>query len=97
MIKKSRIPEISNDRLDHTDPDLSSSGDKEEKRAQAFIKGREQTQAFQIRMSYSKWEYLKKICFEKNCSLNKIINDSIDQYLNFIRDEEALKSIREKF
>ena len=96
MIKKSRIPSITDGRLDHSDPDLSISNGKEDKRALSFIKGREPTQAFQIRMAHSKWEFLKKICFHKNHSLNKLINDAIDEHLKFYKEEEELKKIRDE-
>jgi len=96
MIKKSRIPSITDGRLDHSDPDLSIRSGKEEQRALSFIKGREPTQAFQIRMAHSKWELLKKICFDKKHSLNKLINDAIDEHLKFHKEEEELKKIRDE-
>lgn len=89
-IKKSRIPTISPERLDKSSGNTNLDTSKEDRRAKAYIKGREFVQTTTIRMPQTVWEKLKLINYISKISLNDLLLKSISCYLS---SDEARKYI----
>lgn len=80
--KRNRIPSISPERLDTSHADNTISNTREEQKTLAFLKGREVTQPFTIRIPKVVYQELRKIAFDKNIKINQIIVSLIKEYTN---------------
>ena len=77
---KNRIPVISPERIDTQPLNTVVGNTKEEKLAYAFLKGKEPTQPFTIRMPIVVYQELRQIAFNKNEKINQIIISLIREY-----------------
>lgn len=80
--KRNKIPSISLERLDTSDANPIIGNSREEQKAQAFLKGKEITQPFTIRIPIGLYTDLRKLAFEKNGKMNPIIINLIKDYIN---------------
>lgn len=80
--KRNKIPSISLERLDTSDANTIIGNTREEQKAQAFLKGKEITQPFTIRIPMGLYKDLRKLAFEKNEKINPIIINLIKGYIN---------------
>jgi predicted HicB family RNase H-like nuclease len=80
--KRNKIPAISPERLDTTECDASVGSTREEQKALAFLKGKEVTQPFTIRIPTSLYQELRKAAFDKNIKINQIIVGLIKNYIS---------------
>ena len=80
--KRNKIPSISLERLDTSDANTIIGNTREEQKAQAFLKGKEITQPFTIRIPMGLYTDLRKLAFEKNEKINPIIINLIKVYVN---------------
>jgi macrodomain Ter protein organizer (MatP/YcbG family) len=76
-----RIPTISSDRLNKEPVNTDLSTTIEDRKAKAFIKNREPTQATSLRLPESIWSKLRDLSFITRKSLNGHIIDAISFYL----------------
>lgn len=79
--KKNRIPIVSTERL-NSSIDTSIGVTKEERLAYAFVKGKEATQPFTIRIPIDVHKKLRKIAFDQNEKINQIVVNLIKEYIN---------------
>lgn len=77
---KNRIPIISPERINNEPLNTLIGSTKEEKTAYAFLKGKEQTQPFTIRIPIKVYQELRQIAFDKNEKINQIIISLIRGY-----------------
>ncbi len=68
-----KIPEISKERIDKSEADTSPGTTKADKKAHAFIKGKEVTQAFEIRLPKSLHKFLRHYAVDNETTMNKAI------------------------
>jgi len=87
---KSRIPAISSDRLSSEPGNLNVGSTKEDFRAKAFIKGREPIRITTIRLKEKQWESLKTLSFMTSKSLNSLLLEAIEVYLNNALNKKLL-------
>lgn len=80
--KRNKIPSISLERLDTSDANTIIGNTREEQKAQAFLKGKEITQPFTIRIPMGLYTDLRTLAFEKNEKINPIIINLIKGYIN---------------
>lgn len=79
--KRNKIPSISPERLDHSNGSAVVGSSREEQKAHAFLKGKEATQPFTIRIPAAEYQDLRKIAFDKNLKINQIIIGLIKDYI----------------
>lgn len=85
MEKKNKIPVISEERLSFASKVNSTS---QESIVQAFLKGKEPIQAITIRFPITMYKQLKRVAFDKEDKMNRIIVNIVGEYL----DKEKLKT-----
>lgn len=78
---KRKIPTISPDRIDDTPADASVGGSKTDKRAHAFMKGKEPAQPLTIRLPEPLYQELRTLAFNTNDKLNQIIVRALREHL----------------
>lgn len=78
--KKNKIPTISAERLNTFQTNTIVGNSKEERAAHAFLKGKELTQPFTIRIPKTLYQELRKIAFDRNEKINQIIVKLIKEY-----------------
>lgn len=84
---KNKIPTISKERLEQPIKNSSIvSSTKEEKMVQSFLKDKEAMQTFTIRMTVDLYKKLRRIAFEKEEKMNKIIVKLISKYVDKNQD-----------
>lgn len=74
--KKSRIPTISQDRIDETPISTAYGNSNEDIRAKSFIQGKEPVHALTLRLPVSMHKKLKEIAYKKDLKITKIILDA---------------------
>lgn len=79
--KRNKIPSISPERLDTSEGNTLIGNTREEQKAHAFLKGKEVTQPFTIRIPTNLYQDLRKTAFEKNIKINQIIISLIKDYI----------------
>ena len=84
--KRNKIPSISPERLDVSDISPLIGSTREEQKAQAFLKGKEITQPFTIRIPTGLYQDLRKLAFDKNEKINPIIIELIKNYIKLNGD-----------
>ncbi len=90
-IKKRKPPTISPDRIDTTPPDISIGNTKEEKKAKAFIKGREPMVVFPFRIAQSNYDQLEILKFMYKKSINHYLTRALNE---FLEKDEIKKEIK---
>ena len=80
--KRNKIPSISLERLDTSSTNPIIGNTREDQKAQAFLKGKEITQPFTIRIPIGLYTDLRKRAFDKNEKINPIIINLIRDYIN---------------
>ena len=81
MEKKNKIPVISEERLSFASK-VSSTIASQESLVQAFLKGKEPTQAITIRFPVAMYKRLKRVAFDKEDKMNRIIVHIVGEYLD---------------
>ena len=79
--KSKRVPSISKDRADTASASTTVGNTKEERRAHAFIKDKELTQAITLRLPVKLHSKLKKLAFKTDTKITPIIIQAIKEYL----------------
>ncbi|RYE05552.1 MAG: hypothetical protein EOP33_05250 [Rickettsiaceae bacterium] len=81
-IRRNKIPIISEERLDISQKDCKIEHSKNERDVQAFLKNRELTQPFTIRIPIAAYQSFRRIAFDKNQKMNQILVDLIKKYID---------------
>ena len=71
--KRNKIPTISPERLDTSEHNTIVSNTKKERVAIAFVKEKEITQPFTIRIPIDEYQQIRRIAFDKDIKINQII------------------------
>lgn len=79
--KRNKIPTISPERLDKTEYNTVVSNTKKERVAIAFVKEKEITQPFTIRIPIAEYQQIRRIAFDKDIKINQIIVGLIKEYV----------------
>lgn len=79
--KRNKIPTISPERLDTSEHNTIVSNTKKERVAIAFVKEKEITQPFTIRIPIAEYQQIRKIAFDKDIKINQIIIGLIKEYI----------------
>jgi hypothetical protein len=79
--KRNKIPTISPERLDTSEHNTIVSNTKKERVAIAFVKEKEITQPFTIRIPIDEYQQIRKIAFDKDIKINQIIIGLIKEYI----------------
>ena len=79
--KRNKIPTISPERLDISEHNTVISNTKKERAAIAFVKDKEMTQPFRIRIPIAEYQQIRRIAFDKNIKINQIIVGLIREYI----------------
>lgn len=84
MIKNNsyKVPSITLDRLDKSECNTMIGNTSEDKKVQAFLKGKEITQQFTIRIPVPLYQELRNTAFAQNNKMNQIIIELIRQYIS---------------
>lgn len=81
-IRRNKIPTISEERLDTSQGDYKMEHSKNERNVQAFLKNKELTQPFTIRIPIATYQNFRRIAFDKNQKMNQILVDLIKKYID---------------
>jgi hypothetical protein len=79
--KRSKIPTISPERLGNSEHNVVISNTKKERAAIAFVKEKEITQPFTIRIPIAEYQQIRRIAFDKDVKINQIIVGLIREYI----------------
>lgn len=79
--KGKRVPSISKDRADTTSSSKTVGNTKEDRRAHAFIKDKEPTQAITLRLPVKLHRKLRQVAFKAETKMTPIILQAIKEYL----------------
>ena len=79
--KRNKIPTISPERLDKSEHNTVVSNTKNERVAIAFVKEKEITQPFTIRIPIDEYQQIRRIAFDKDIKINQIIIGLIKEYI----------------
>ena len=79
--KRNKIPTISPERLDTSEHNTIVSNTKKERVAIAFVKEKEITQPFTIRIPIAEYQQIRRIAFDKDIKINQIIIGLIKEYI----------------
>jgi hypothetical protein len=79
--KRNKIPTISPERLDTSEHNTIVSNTKKERVAIAFVKEKEITQPFTIRIPIDEYQQIRRIAFDKDIKINQIIIGLIKEYI----------------
>ncbi len=81
--KKNKIPQISPDRIDNSGELKNSIGyTKEDQNVKSFLKGKKPIQAITLRFPKDIYKNLRKIAFEEETKINKIVVQLVEEYVN---------------
>jgi hypothetical protein len=80
-IKRKKIPQISLDRLDSTNPNHVVGTNKEEKTAYAFMKGKEQVQPLTLRLPLEVYQDLREYAFKNRIKINQLVVKLVKEHL----------------
>jgi hypothetical protein len=78
---KRKIPRVSPDRLDNSPGRRSITITNEDKKAQAFLTGKEVIKQFPLRMPMSLYKELSRVAFDEETKINRILVDLIKNYV----------------
>ena len=79
--RSTKIPAISPDRIDETSGNVFVENSKAEKKAHAFVKGKEAIQPFTIRMPRNLYQEIREIAFKKDAKINHIVIQLLREYI----------------
>ena len=79
--KRNKIPTISPERLDTSEHNTIVNNTKKERVAIAFVKEKEITQPFTIRIPIDEYQQIRRIAFDKDIKINQIIIGLIKEYI----------------
>jgi len=79
--KRNKIPTISPERLDNSAHNVVISNTKTDRVAIAFVKEKEITQPFTIRIPIAEYQQIRRIAFDKDIKINQIIVGLIKEYI----------------
>ena len=78
--KRRKIPKISPDRLDSS-PGYKNIATKDDRKAQSFLKGKEEVKQFPLRMPLSLYKELRQLAFDEDVKINNILLELIKGYV----------------
>ena len=79
--KRSKIPRISDTRLDRTPPSTAIATKIIDKKFENFVKNKVEVQSFTTRLPVDTYERLRAKAFRKRIKINQIINKLVEDYL----------------
>jgi len=79
--KRNKIPSITEDRMDKNVELGSKPTTVKDREIQAFLKGKEATQAFTTRIPKELYNKFRKIAFDKDIKMNQVVVQLIRNYV----------------
>lgn len=76
------IPEVGPGREEKVENPHITARTKEEKKAQAYFKGKDFIQALNIRFPIKMYKKLKELSYKNDIAINQIVLKAVDEYIN---------------